>query len=45
MGDLAFQKKDMVEMIGAGQLTADRLRGMATNYPEKRGEVEPISST
>jgi hypothetical protein len=40
----AFQKKDMVEMIGAGKLTADRLRGMAAHYTEKRGEVEPLSS-
>ena len=44
MRDLAFQKKDMVEMIGAGQLTVSRLRSMATNYPQVREEVEPISS-
>lgn len=45
MGIEAFQKKDMIEMIGAGQLTADRLRGMAAHYTDRRGEVEPRSST
>jgi hypothetical protein len=45
MGVEAFHKKDMVEMIGAKQLTAERLRGMAAHYTETRGEVEPISLT
>ena len=45
MGVEAFQKKDIVEMIGAGRLSADRLRSMAAHYTETRGEVEPISST
>jgi hypothetical protein len=45
MGVEGFQKKDMVEMIGAGRLTAARLRCMAAHYTEKRGEVGSINST
>jgi hypothetical protein len=41
----AFQKKDMIKMIGAGQLTADRMRGMAAHYTEQPGEVKPRSPT
>lgn len=44
MQHFSFQKKDMVEMIGAGQLTPDRLRGLAAHYTEKRGEIERRSA-